>query len=662
MYQAGSLSRTMRRLSAIQVKAGASLVRQYNLTYDNLGVAGASRLTSVTECDAAGNCLRPHEITLQTISTYNEFSENVNLHGQNGPTSYAGFVSYIGDFNGDGRADGRTDILWGAKLAPNDMRSAGYRDILLSNGDGSFTPVYNVQNQNNAYIGWNPHFGDFNGDGRTDILWDNKLSGVDLRSAGDRNLWLSTGNGTFAITGNFLGQNGGYIGWNPHIADFNGDGKADVLWDFKYSQDVERSAGYRTLWASNASGTYSITANVAGQDGFYLGWGLEVADFNGDGKADILWDDKTGANDPRSAGSRNLWLSMSTDAGPFNIIQNVAGQNGFYGGWVASIGDFNGDGRADILWDYKLSSADLRSGGSRNLWLSTGNQGGGFTVVANVNAMNGSYSGWDSTIADFNGDGKADILWDYQYSGADRRSAGQRHLWTQSAGLADVAGSIQNSLGASASVSYAPLTSAAVYTKDGGTNAAAYPQVDVQAPLYVVSSFSTSDGIGSSRATSLAYGGAKADTAGRGFLGFRWSESVDQATGLKSRTESRQDWPYVGMASLVRRTQGSGALLSEATNTFGCMDPATGAACAIAAGARYFPHVSQSVETANDLNGAPHPPVTTVTQYDLFGNAQSVSVSTADGYSKVTTNMFANDVPNWLLGRLMRSTVQSTAP
>ena len=131
---------------------------------------------------------------------------------------------------------------------------------------------------------------------------------------------------------------------------------------------------------------------------------------------------------------------------------------------------------------------------------------------------------------------------------------------------------------------------------------------------------------------------------------------------MKLRSDFSQDWPYVGLPSVVKKMQSSGAVLSEVTNTFACKDPTTGSACTVAPGNRYFPFVSQSVETANDLSGAQLPTLTTTTQYDAFGNATSVVVSTGDGYIKTTTNTYTNDTANWFLGRLTRSTVQSTAP
>jgi hypothetical protein len=56
------------------------------------------------------------------------------------------------------------------------------------------------------------------------------------------------------------------------------------------------------------------------------------------------------------------------------------------------------------------------------------------------------------------------------------------------------------------------------------------------------------------------------------------------------------------------------------------------------------------------------PTVTTSNQYDSFGNATQVVVSTSDGYGKTTINTYTNDTTNWYLGRLTQSSVTSVAP
>jgi hypothetical protein len=182
----------------------------------------------------------------------------------------------------------------------------------------------------------------------------------------------------------------------------------------------------------------------------------------------------------------------------------------------------------------------------------------------------------------------------------------------------------------------------------------------------VTSSHRASNAVGGVATTNYQYGGLKAEAGtGRGLLGFRWIESTDTQTGTKNRNEFRQDWPYVGIPSSVRKTQSSGAVLSEMTNTPACLIPASSAACTVAPGNRYFPFLWKSVETGSDLNGAALPAVTTTRSgFDLYGNVGTITVSTGvDGHSKTTTNIYAPaDTNSWILERLIRSSVQSTSP
>jgi hypothetical protein len=313
----------------------------------------------------------------------------------------------------------------------------------------------------------------------------------------------------------------------------------------------------------------------------------------------------------------------------------------------------NGDGLPDILGiTDNYVGVQLNTGssyGPRLQWASTtfNPSGGWFTTSFHQHVR----------VADVNGDGQADFI------GITDNYVGVQ-LTAGSAGFnaADRLAEISSGSGAATSVSYRSLTDATVYTKDTGALAAAYPLVDLQMPFHVVSAHTSSDGIGGTAGHAYRYAGAKSDVPGRGFLGFREVELTQQSTGLKVRTQNRQDWPYVGLPSVVKKTQSSGAVLGETSNTYSCKDPASGAACAVAAGNRYFPFASQSVETGNDLNAAVLPTVTTTTAYDNYGNATSVVVSTGDGYSKTTTNTFVNDTVNWFLGRLTRSSVQSVTP
>ena len=171
---------------------------------------------------------------------------------------------------------------------------------------------------------------DFNGDGKSDILWQNTATGK-------RSLWLM--NGTTRTSSVSLGTVGtGW--WIVGAGDFNGDGKSDILWrDFP---------GRVALWLTD--GAIDIMSSGA----FYTSWNIQgSADFNGDGKTDILWRDFP-------MGQRAIWLmdgsihSSSVSLGAVSISWDIAGS-----------GDFNGDGKSDILWQND-------STGQRAIWLMKG--------------------------------------------------------------------------------------------------------------------------------------------------------------------------------------------------------------------------------------------------------------------------------------------------
>jgi hypothetical protein len=120
------------------------------------------------------------------------------------------------------------------------------------------------------------------------------------------------------------------------------------------------------------------------------------------------------------------------------------------------------------------------------------------------------------------------------------------------------------------------------------------------------------------------------------------------------------------MPSLVKKMIASGGnagVLSQATTQYDCINPVTGATCTISAGQRYFPYAKTSTESAWDLDGSTLPTIVTASQYDNWGNATNISVTSSDGYGKTTVNTYAPaDTNNWFLGRLTKATVTSTSP
>ena len=669
MYEAGSVIRPGNRLASVKTYVGNLLMKEYRLEYDNNGAGGRSRLVSVTECSADNACLSA--VAAQWSLGERGAAFDVTGWGYPGEdfgTDLTYWQTIEGDFNGDGKTDF-------ARVGPT------FLYVLLGNGDGTYAVgawAYPGQDfgQNLAY--WQTITGDFNGDGKTDFARIGPTSAYTFLSNGDSTFavigwaypgqnfgtdltyWqtitgdfdgdgrtdfarvgptavyvlFSTGDGTFAVSGwgypgQDFGQNLSY--WQTITGDFNGDGRTDFA-------RVGPTVIYVLL--SNGDGTFAVNAwGYPGQDfGTDLTyWQTITGDFNGDGLTDFA-----------RVGPTAVYVFFSNGNSTFTVSGwgypgQDFGQNLNY--WQTITGDFNGDGRTDFARVGPTAIYVLTSNGTGTFALTAwGYPGQDFGTDLTY---------WQTRAGDFNGDGRGDFV---------RIGPTASYTFAFSGPSPDLVTTISNGSDLVSRQVYLPLTNGSVYTKDNG---AAYPVVDLQTATQVVQSNDVSDGIGATRTTSYRYGGLKAEVgSARGLLGFRWQEATQPSTGMKARTEFAQTWPYVGMPSLVKTTQSSGAVLSLVSNTLACKDADSGAACIpVVPGKRYFPFVSRSDQSGSDLNGAVLPTVTTTTQYgDNFGNATSVVVSTNDGYSKTTTNVYNNDTTNWLLGRLKSSTVQSTTP
>src|SRR5947207_5643495 len=117
---------------------------------------------------------------------------------------------------------------------------------------------------------------DFNGDGRTDILWRNTATGKNY-------IYLMNGL-TVASQGSINSVSG--QAWQVKgIGDFDGDGKADILWR-------NSSTGENYIWLMNGLSTASQgSVNFVDPDS---GWQVQgIRGFDGEGDADIVWRNST---------------------------------------------------------------------------------------------------------------------------------------------------------------------------------------------------------------------------------------------------------------------------------------------------------------------------------------------------------------------------------
>ena len=223
-------------------------------------------------------------------------------------------IVQTGDFN----ADGFQDALWNnanhSKIAVSLLRGTE----LLDGGADARGP--------SAGTGWiTISAADFNDDGVADVPWYDL---VNNRFA----VWLMRGVRVLSAGTEIPGPSGG--SWVASQAgDFDGDGLADVLW-------YEPVANRLAVWLMRGTVVSRVGAEIPGPTG--PGWTVAgLADFNFDGMADILWYDP---NDQKVA----IWLMRGTqllEPGP--EIPAPPGD-----GWQPiAAADFNGDGTADLLWN-----------------------------------------------------------------------------------------------------------------------------------------------------------------------------------------------------------------------------------------------------------------------------------------------------------------------
>jgi hypothetical protein len=347
----------------------------------------------------------------------------------------SGSVTFTDGFFNAGTVEGRltttnngttTSTTWTANPAESDFTGGGVSDVLLTNSSGSVVDwsmsgstitssnhlIYQGQNVSLASQFTIAGLGDLSGDGKADIL-------------------LSDSNGTFydwtmdgptATSSNEVTYQNQPVelapssGWTiAGLGDFNGDGKADVLFgntngtfvDWTMNGPTIEQAGHLTYQGNTVD--LGPAWSVAG-----------IGDFNGDNKSDILLRNTNGT-----------LADWSMNRSIIDSSQHVTYQGALVtlpSSWsIIGVGDFNGDGMADIL---------LRNtNGSLREWLMNGSQIESSQAITDRGASVSLASSWTlAAVGDFNGDGMADLLW--------RNSSGALVEWTMNGAAITSASSI----------------------------------------------------------------------------------------------------------------------------------------------------------------------------------------------------------------------------
>lgn len=266
------------------------------------------------------------------------------------------------DFNGDGKID--------LAILQEDV------EIFLGNGDGTFQNP--IDTGGLPLYTWSFTAGDFNHDGNLDLA----IGGIGTDNSGIVVLLPGNGDGTFGAARNVSVHSGAPDTDGVTFvttADINHDGYLDLA----VVSEVAINQREIFILLGESNGGFKVLPKVG------PGYGaLALADFNGDGNLDLV------------SNMGDVVVGLGNGDGTFGppAIYKVAGT--CCGDVV--VGDFNGDGFLDI------GVAEVNYPGYPYIDILAGTGKG--TFAPSRKSASTLYTGGNLAVGDFNGDGKLDLL------------------------------------------------------------------------------------------------------------------------------------------------------------------------------------------------------------------------------------------------------------
>ena len=345
------------------------------------------------------------------------------------------YSAYDGTNMGDVNGDGLPDLVALGSYADNVQNSTF--TVYTGSSKGIFKPGATINipasvvldgttitGANLGIVGY--AVGDINGDGKADLVF--VTNNASTLSYSGLIYWtvLSNGDGTFATPVPHEMPSLAPAGDNDsstqtiaglQIAPLNKGGKASILFSFYenvYTTQNVYLYGFMVL-PGNGDGTfgtpvttYSLNSTTAPSRLVTEPQIVTVADFNNDGKEDLLAVSLNGvnsANNPQSA----VQVYLGNGDGTFGTPKSVTTATSIAGTAVpCAVADFNKDGKLDLA----CPGADVNA--NAELAISLGNGDGTFgtpTLLALAGGVPSNQGGIEGGIAaaDFDGDGNTDV-------------------------------------------------------------------------------------------------------------------------------------------------------------------------------------------------------------------------------------------------------------
>lgn len=297
--------------------------------------------------------------------------------------THPGAALHMADFNGDGAADlfcRDGSRLWFSYASDSRIGNPG-----RLSGETHFQ----LDTRWCTHAGTTFHLGDFNGDNRTDLLCKDQ-----------GRIWINYG----TLDGRFFDRTSFFLdthrpwctepGSKIGVADFNADGRDDLFCHGRGQFSILYATPDGRFQDALTTGTVvrrsQLNRVVASTWCTHAGAVLHVGDFNGDGRADLL------CKDPG-----RIWVNLTDRNG--HVSDRTSSQIDTrwctHAGATLHLGDFNGDGRTDLMC----------SGGT-SFWVRLAGADGSFTNRDNWADNDPRCPNGRVIVADINGDGRSDLV------------------------------------------------------------------------------------------------------------------------------------------------------------------------------------------------------------------------------------------------------------
>ncbi|MEI6765933.1 MAG: FG-GAP-like repeat-containing protein [Bacteroidota bacterium] len=336
----------------------------------------------------------------------------------NQASAYFGWcVSSAGDINGDGYSD----VLVGAPYYDVSFSNEGAVFVYYGSATGlsvtaNWTGLGNASGANYGYSAANA--GDVNGDGYSDIIVGAYGMNSGSNIVGAAYVYFGSAIGLsssadWSVIGTQVNASYGYS--VAGAGDVNGDGFSDVIVGAYLYDNGQTDEGKVFVYHGSPSGP-SVTENWTTESNIAAAqYGLSVSsagDVNGDGYSDVLVGAPGLSNGSTNEGRAYLYYGSSTglsSTAAWTTEPNF--QNMGWASCVASAGDVNGDGYADVIIASKAYDGGQTDEGRVSLFYGSST---GLPATESwyfENNKFGAYLGTSAASAgDINGDGYSDLI------------------------------------------------------------------------------------------------------------------------------------------------------------------------------------------------------------------------------------------------------------